>query len=217
MTNSIFKEVSLDDLFGNDPFLYVKNKLIFRKDGKFLAMQIVENQQYKVSDYANLPSNIPFELLNGNLLYLAPLALPEQLLAIKLMVKITEFCSQNQAGTFFYSPNVLQLDDLNVLKTALFIFSEQRKFQQNNNLIKGIPNVAVEIMAEKNEKNWKAKMEIYAKKSITELWIINSQRRNIELYASEFDSMELRNTFNFYDNFVSEELEGFSMNLREFF
>jgi Uma2 family endonuclease len=137
---------------------------------------------WTVSDYMGIDiSNEPVQLIHGKLI-MSPAPSPQHQRISRNLFQILIQHTLN-FGEVFYSPIDLILSESIVLQPDLVFISNAKKEIITNRGIEGIPDLIVEVLSPSNSYiDRVTKKEIYAAHGIPELWLVDPQSKQLEIY-----------------------------------
>jgi Uma2 family endonuclease len=123
-----------------------------------------------------LPEGTLAELIEGTI-YMSPAPTPKhQRIIRELAFELTAFVKKGSLGEIFFAPCDVFLDDeLNAVQPdIIFIPSSKRKIVLEDESIRGVPDILVEVLSKGNANHdMIRKKELYQKFGVKEYWIIN--------------------------------------------
>ncbi len=130
-------------------------------------------------------SNEPVQLIHGKLI-MSPAPSPlHQIITGNIFSILRDFALRHQAKVFF-SPIDLILSESIVLQPDLVFISNAKKEIITNRGIEGIPDLIVEVLSPSNSYiDRVTKREIYAAHGIPELWLVDPQSKQLEIYLPQ--------------------------------
>jgi Uma2 family endonuclease len=137
---------------------------------------------WTVSDYMGIGiSSEPVQLIHGKLT-LSPAPSPQHQRISRNLFQILIQHTLN-FGEVFYSPIDLILSESIVLQPDLVFISNKKKEIITNRGIEGVPDLIVEVLSPSNSYiDRVTKKEIYAAHGIPELWLVDPQSKQLEIY-----------------------------------
>lgn len=148
-------------------------------------MSIVLAGKLTWDDIKDLPESAgKTEIVDGEL-RVSPIAgLAHQRAATRLTVKIGPFVAERSLGEFFGSPVHVILDEHVNFEPDLCFVSKKRKSILRETVIKGAPDLVIEIVSESNRKRDEiTKFRYYEEFGVGELWLVDLRDRLIRVYA----------------------------------
>ena len=143
-----------------------------------------EPRPLTVHDYGELPEGPPYyQLIEGDLeTSPSPNRFHQEVLR-NIAYILLEFLQRNPLGQFYFAPFDVYLTDLNVFQPDLVFISNARKSILSAQGADGAPDLVVEILSPKTARLDKGvKKEIYARTGVTELWIVDPELRQLQVY-----------------------------------
>ncbi|MEK7727713.1 MAG: Uma2 family endonuclease [candidate division KSB1 bacterium] len=174
--------------------------------------------QWTYEDYCRLPEDgWIYEVLEGEL-HMSPAPLTRhQKIILNLSATFWTYNNQHQFGEVLIAPtdvilpgltSPVQPDIVVVLQHHLAIVKDER--------IEGAPDLVVEILS---PWNWNVdrqkKFKIYAKAGVPEYWIVDAEKRTIELYVLRGDAYHLLGNYGVGECVRSEVVIGFEVKVEE--
>ena len=144
---------------------------------------------YTYDDYCTLPEDMSrrYELLHGDFHMVPAPTTRHQQVSSNLYSMLRQQVKRYQLGELFYSPvDVIlgQGDTREVVQPDLvFILASRREIVKLHG-IEGSPDMVVEVLSpgtEDRDRGYKLKM--YARYRVPEYWIVDTDKRTIEIYA----------------------------------
>jgi len=135
---------------------------------------------HKMGDYGLLPENVRIELLDGEIVEMSPINSPHsgtvnrlQKILEKMLGKTHVISNQNPLHISAFSEPE---PDIAVLKWRDDFYFDKHPIPEEVFLL-------IEVADSSFSKDQEIKMPLYAQAGIQELWIINLQAKNIEVYC----------------------------------
>lgn len=170
-------------------------------------------------DYARLPDDgWRYEVIRG-VLHMAPAPKPKHQKAVgRLYNALSDFVEHQNLGDVYFSPidvilspglaTPVQPDMLFIARDRLDIVKEQ--------FVEGAPDLIVEVLS---PSNWLAdrrdKREVYAEAGVREYWIVDPERRDIEIFVLDNGEYALAGKFGAGEDAASQILGGFEVAVAE--
>ncbi len=170
--------------------------------------------QWTYADYKRLPDDgWRYEVIRGEL-KMSPAPKPRhQLVSLNLALAMVNFVKQGKLGQVLTAPVDVRLGELAdpVQPDILFIRQERLSIIQEG-WIEGAPDLIVEILS---PGNWlddrRIKYRVYAQAGVTEYWIVDPDRREIEVFVLRRGDYMLLGRFSSGETAFSEVLAGFKV------
>ena len=144
-----------------------------------------KKKKYSYDDYVKIPDDGKrYEILNGELIMSPSPTTLHQRVAGKLFIELKTFVEKNNLGEVFISPyDVILNDDDIVQPDIIFVSNENENIITEEN-IKGSPDLLIEILSPSTGYyDLVEKKDIYEKSGIKEYWIVDPQKKWIEVYS----------------------------------
>ncbi|MBI4770112.1 MAG: Uma2 family endonuclease [Chloroflexi bacterium] len=174
--------------------------------------------QWTYADYQRLPEDgWRYEVIEGELLMSPAPRTVHQRISIKLSSRMMSFVDARDLGEVYYAPVDVMLGDLAtpVEPDVLFI-SRERLHIVGEETIDGAPDLIVEILS---PSNWLAdrrtKFRVYALAGVREYWILDPERRTIEVFLLQGQSYALQGNYGPGEAAPSVVLAGFEVQVAE--
>jgi Uma2 family endonuclease len=149
-----------------------------------------------VDDYRELPAGPPYyQLVEGDILMAPSPDLFHQDVLLNLAVILRNYLQQHPLGSVHLAPSDVQLSELNVYQPDLYFVSKGRRSILKKQGPVGAPNLVIEILSPKTAKLDKGmKRRVYARSGVEELWLVDPERKRVEVYrfAESTDEPVLR-------------------------
>jgi Uma2 family endonuclease len=131
-----------------------------------------------------MPQGPPYyQLIEGNLIISSSHAFDHQQVLGRLLSRIGNYVEQHHLGELVLGPSDVFLDEINVFQPDLyFVRNENRRIIVKEG-VRGAPDLVVEVLSPSNfEQDRNEKQQVYARSGVEEMWIIDPEARQIELY-----------------------------------
>ncbi|MFN0049783.1 MAG: Uma2 family endonuclease [Cytophagales bacterium] len=174
-------------------------------------------QKTVLDEYLQLPEGAKYQLIKGEIIEMpSPTDYHQEVLFI-LTVKLGNFLLQNKIGVARFAPLDVHLDEENVFQPDLLYVSNENKHIIKDRIY-GAPDLVVEVLAPSTAYyDWEEKKEIYAKYGVKEYWIINPNKRSLEIYHNKNAEFDLVSKTKENGLIKSDVIVGFEFELSELF
>ena len=219
MENPLFSPISLEDLLSGRNFIIYNQQLIFyhQELKQFVITSISPEKRYTSEDYMSLPESAPYQLIEGELVYMASPYSIHQEISINISTEIQNYVKKNKLGKVYYSPMDVHLDKENVYQPDILFISIKRS-SIIQKFIFGAPDFVIEILSAGTEdKDRGAKMVNYGKFGVDEYWIVNLNQANIEVYHNTMGILIKKQVATRGDTIVSKAIQGFELKVEDVF
>ena len=168
-------------------------------------------------DYANMPDDERYELINGELIMTAAPNEPHQEISMLLGWQFIPAVRRG-LGRVYAAPFDVVLSDHDVVQPdLLFVLKENAHIITRAN-IQGAPDLVVEILSPStSRRDWNEKRDLYAKYGVGELWIADPDERVVWVMALRDGEYEVVGKYEDTQTFSSPTLAGVTIDLREVF
>jgi Uma2 family endonuclease len=161
-----------------------------------------------------------YELIEGELFVSRAPSLFHQVVITNIIVLVRSFLEQNPIGMIVPGPGVIFSHLSGVIPDLVFISNEQRQDIASGDKVTGAPALVIEVLspgAENERRDRTAKRQLYAKYGVKEYWIIDSEKRAVEVYALVGETLKLSAVFTDRDELTSSVLPGFRCRVEDIF
>lgn len=155
-----------------------------------VAMPLPKNKVYTSEDYWNLPEGRRAELIDGELIAMAPPSRIHQ----KLVAEFTQLLGsyiKNQEGSceVYPAPFAVELnaDDETYVEPDISVICDQSKLTDRGCC--GAPDFVIEIVSPSSRKmDYAMKNALYSKAGVREYWIVDPAKERTTVYHYEDDA-----------------------------
>jgi Uma2 family endonuclease len=174
--------------------------------------------KWTFEDYARLPNDgWRYEVIEG-VLFMSPSPSPKHQEAItNFGFSLARFVKANRLGKVFFAPIDVRLPVLaDPVQPDILFIRQDRLDIIKEKWIEGAPDLIVEILS---PGNWiddrQTKYRVYALAGVREYWIVDVDRKQIEVYALRSGDYEILGRYNPGQKAPSEVLAGFQIGVDE--
>lgn len=140
--------------------------------------------EYTVEDFCALPEDVRAELIDGYLIYMETPSLEHQDIIGNLYYDMKQYLKKKKGPCkVFFSPVGVRLDedDKTMLEPDLVVLCDPQK--SDGKKINGAPDLVVEVVSPSSRKrDYLIKLNKYWKAGVREYWIVDPERKMIEVY-----------------------------------
>ncbi len=170
-------------------------------------------------DYRKLPDSGPrFQLIEGEL-YMSPAPNRyHQVISRNLVFLLLKYLEQHPLGELYHAPFDVYLSDHDVFQPDLVFVRKENFAVLTDAGVEGTPDFVVEILSPSNaylDRN--AKLRVYARTGVKELWLIDPEARVIQVYQLQADARAPAATYTEADTFNSAYFPGLDIRPTEIF
>lgn len=139
---------------------------------------------FTVHDYREMPEGPPFyQLIEGELAMSPSPNRAHQKILTNIFTALAWYLVKNPLGELYVAPFDVFLTDLNVYQPDLVFISNERKGILTDQGTEGAPDLVIEILSPRTAKlDRGVKRDIYARTGVQEFWIVDPERKQIEVY-----------------------------------
>jgi Uma2 family endonuclease len=215
----LFHPVNFEELIGGRNFIVYNEQIIFYHEElkQFVITNISPEKKYTATDYMSLPEGAPYQLIEGELIYMPSPFFKHQEVSSNLHRILSNYIYDNKLGKIVSAPMDVHLDDKNVFQPDILFISIKRS-SIIKRFIFGAPDFVIEILSQSTEdKDRGKKMLNYGKFGVDEYWIVNLNSEDIEVYHNTMGVMVHKQTAGHGDTITSKAISGFELNVSEIF
>lgn len=145
-----------------------------------------EHKKMTYAEYLKIDDNKRYEILEGELKMVPAPSTEHQSVSRNIGFLMWDFVKEKGLGVVFCAPIDVVLDDDLVLQPDIVYIKEENKNIIDQNAIKGIPDLVVEIVSPSSTFcDTVEKKEIYRKYGVMEYWLVFPDEKVIELFYLE--------------------------------
>lgn len=171
--------------------------------------------KFTLEDYLNLPEFPRYELIEGELLLTPSPNTRHQRAASNIQAALRSWVETNRLGLVFYAPlDVILFNETTVQPDVMVILNDNRHIIQER--IEGPPNLVVEVLSPgTRDRDLTVKRRLFARHGVQEYWIVDLERRTVEVNVWGPHGYNVHQTHAFSDTITSPLLPGFSLAVRQ--
>jgi Uma2 family endonuclease len=162
-----------------------------------------------------------YEVVDGELYVSKQPHWYHQLACMELAVPLHRWSRQTGAGVVNIAPGIIFADDDDVAPDLVWISGERLSAAlAADGKLHAAPDLVVEVLSPglyNERRDREAKLKLYARRGVREYWIVDWQRRQIEVFRRRDTGLQLIATLLESDLLESPLLPGFSLPLSELF
>ena len=164
-------------------------------------------------DYANLPGDERYELIDGELILVAAPYIIHQWISKKLYALLMAV-EELGLGLVFYAPVDVVLTDNDVVQPDLLFISSKRSDIITEPNVQGAPDLVVEILSRSTSRlDRTRKRELYERHQVKEMWLVDPEVRKIWVLLLQDDKLEVAGEYSEGQSFNSDTLGGLTIEL----
>lgn len=161
-----------------------------------------------------------YELIEGELFVSRAPGFFHQIVVTNIIALVRPFLDRNPLGIIVVGPGVIFSQFSGVIPDLVFISNEQRAEIASGEKVTGAPALVIEVLspgAENARRDRIAKRQLYAKYGVKEYWIVDSEKRAVEVYVLAGEMLELSSGFTDQDEITSSVMPEFKCPERDIF
>ncbi len=168
-------------------------------------------------DYANLPDDERYELIDGELMPMPSPKAIHQALCGKIYMAVCMFSEMMGAGATYVAPLDVILSDFNVVQPDV-IFVSNARAHIIDDYVHGAPDLVVEILSPSTaDYDRTTKRELYERHGVPEYWLVDPYAKTITILRLGADGYNVHAVYGEGDTLSSPTLAGFALDLGELF
>jgi Uma2 family endonuclease len=153
-----------------------------------------------------------YEIIEGELFVSRSPSLTHQSVSGNLFRSVDTYLIQNPIGRLWTTPGVILSELSGVIPDLVFVRNERLNEIASGDRITGAPDLVIEIVspgAENERRDRLAKRQLYGKYGVKEYWIVDFEKRTIEVYLLQGQTLELQSILTEPDEITSSVLPGY--------
>ena len=134
-----------------------------------------------------------YEVIEGELFVSRAPGLPHQLVSVNVLYELRKYLDQHSIGTVVPTPGLILSKYSGVIPDIVFFTHARGAEIIANDRLNAAPELVIEILSPGREnlaRDRVAKRQLYAKHSVREYWIVDSQNRAVEVYRLQNSILE---------------------------
>jgi Uma2 family endonuclease len=149
------------------------------------VMSVPESLRFTYEDYARLPDDRRYEVIDGEL-FLTPAPTPfHQIVKGRIERLLEEHVEEQALGIVLDAPCDVVLSRFDVLQPDIFFISSERLAVIGEKYISDAPDLVVEVLSPGTRKRDRIlKARRYARFGVGEMWIADPDKKTIEVYVN---------------------------------
>jgi len=161
-----------------------------------------------------------YEVIEGELFVSRAPGLPHQIVLGNILHQLMTYLERNPIGRVIATPGLVFSQFSGVIPDLVFYSHARGKKIIANDRLNAAPEIVVEILSPGREnisRDRIAKRQLYAKHSVSEYWIVDSENRSVEIYRLTDQNLDLAVLLRNVDEITSPVLPEFSCPLAKIF
>ncbi|HLN79599.1 MAG TPA: Uma2 family endonuclease [Thermoanaerobaculia bacterium] len=181
-------------------------------------MSVTESLRFTYDDYARLPDDRRYEVIDGEL-FLTPAPTPyHQIVKGRIERLLENHVERGSLGMVLDAPCDVVLSKFDVLQPDIFFISAGRLATIGEKYISDAPDLVIEVLSpgtRRRDRTLKSKR--YALFGVREMWIADPERKTIEVFVNSGDGFRRDAAFGGEDVLRSPLLPGLEVPLARVF
>ena len=180
-------------------------------------VQVKSKAKLTYDDYANLPGDERYELIDGELILVAsPREIHQRI--IKILFRIIVSAEDDGLGWVYFAPFDVVLTDNDVVQPDLLFISRERAGIITAANVQGAPDLVVEILSPSTSRlDRTRKRELYGRHGVKEMWLVEPQEGKIWVLLLRDGKLDVAGEYGYGQSFNSETLGGLTIDLDDVF
>lgn len=180
-------------------------------------VQAKPKEKLTYDDYANLPGDERYELIDGELILVAAPYMIHQWISKRLYALMVAVESMG-LGWVFYAPVDVVLSQHDVVQPDMLFISNERANIMTDPNVQGAPDLVVEILSPSTSRlDRTRKRELYERHGVKEMWLVDPEERKVWALLLRDGKLEVAGEYGEGDSFTSETLGGLTIDLNDVF
>jgi len=171
--------------------------------------------KFTLVDYLNLPEYPRYELIEGDLLFTPSPNTRHQRAAGNLEAALRTWVEGNNLGIVFDAPlDVILSNETVVQPDIMVILNDNRHIIQER--MEGPPDLIADMLSPATkDRDLTTKRRLYARHGVKEYWIVDVDRRTVEVNTWTPTGYSVHGTYAYADTVESPLLPGFTVAVRD--
>ncbi len=161
-----------------------------------------------------------YEVIEGELFVSRAPGLTHQQVSTNILVYIRHFLDKHPIGKVFPTPGLILSEFSGIIPDIVFFRNERREEIVTGERLTGAPDLVIEILSpgvENIRRDRVAKRQLYGKHGVAESWLVNPEKRDLEVYRLSKGSLDLVARWKEDDELSSPLLPGFTCAIADIF
>ena len=183
-----------------------------------IATSVKPKLKLTYEDYASLPDDERYELIDGELIPMPSPKWLHQLLQAKIFLPLANFVYGGSLGSVVVAPMDVVFTPFDVVQPDLIFISRARALVITEDNIRGAPDLLIEILSPSTERRDRiVKRDLYARHGVREYWLIDPYAKTATVLILGANGYNTHAVYGEGDTLTSPTLPGFALNLSELF
>ncbi|MDY7034178.1 MAG: Uma2 family endonuclease [Thermodesulfobacteriota bacterium] len=170
--------------------------------------------KFTYEDYLHFSEDKRYEIIDGEVAMVPSPGETHQDICANLAFVLRGFVKENDLGKVYFAPFDVILSEIDVVQPDIIFITKQRLDIISEKGVHGAPDLVVEILSEFSEYRDKViKRKLYSKHEIKEYWIVNPEKKEIEVMSLKKGIFETARIYHSDDILTSPFFEGLEVAL----
>ncbi len=180
-------------------------------------VQVKPKAKLTYDDYANLPGDERYELIDGELILVgSPREIHQR--TAKRLFRLILLAEDNGLGWAYYAPFDVVLTDNDVVQPDMLFISREREDIITAANVQGAPDLVVEILSPSTaRRDWTQKRELYARHEVKEMWLVEPEAGIVWMLTLRDGELAIAGIYGEGQSFTSPTLGGLTIDLTDVF
>jgi len=175
-------------------------------------MSVPAALRFTYDDYALLPEDRRYEVVDGELFVTPAPSLFHQAVSERLEEAIRNFLKQTGLGVMFHAPCDVVLSPHDVVQPDILAVMGGRRAILTEKFVAGAPDLVVEVLSPSTEaRDRVAKAKRYATFGVREMWLVDPASKTIDVLVNAGDGFRRAELYGETDVVRSTILPGFEL------
>ncbi|MBI4778404.1 Uma2 family endonuclease [Candidatus Desantisbacteria bacterium] len=185
-----------------------------------MAIAARKEIKFTYDDYLvwDIGSDKRYELIGGEFFMTPAPNMWHQSISIDIVFRIKQLLEQTVSGKVFCAPCDVVLSNEDVVQPDIIFVSKENQEIITQDNIKGSPDLLIEIISKNSaQRDRIIKRKLYEKYGVHEYWLVDMDRKEIEVLTLTGGAYETYGIFQLQDTLSSVVLKGFCFKVEEVF
>lgn len=172
-----------------------------------------------VEDYLSMPEGGPrYELIEGELLMAPAPNRYHQEISGNIEFILRTYLKKHRIGKLYDAPFDVYLDEINVVQPDILFVSNKKAGVLTDAGAEGAPDLVIEILSPSTmRRDRESKRKVYARTGVEELWLIDPEKRRIEIFELQENARAPRRIIRAEETFTVPRFPGLEISAAEIF
>ena len=184
-----------------------------------MTLQVKPEPKAKLTyeDYANLPGDDRYELIDGELILVSSPSEFHQTILMNL-IYLLQSVRQSGLGRLYCAPFDVIFSDYDVVQPDLLFIAAERADIVTEANVQGAPDLVVEILSPSTSRlDRTRKRELYERHGVKEMWLVDPREHKLAVLLLRDGKLEDAGEYGAGQNFASETLGNLTIDLDNVF